>query len=137
MCAILPQPGVPGLKYPGWRVHRLVVLPDFQGLGIATKFLEYLGDMYAYHERRLYLRTSHVKLINYFLHSKKWQGDGKLIHSHQDTGQLAGRKINEVRLSTSFKYIAPCENVPNRHYTYLKFNDIDKNEKKFENYTLF
>lgn len=137
MCAILPQPGVPGIKYPGWRVHRLVVLPDYQGLGIATKFLECICDLYAYHERIIYIRTSHVKLIKYFTRSDKWSGEGKLIHSHQDTGLLAGRRINEVRLSTSFKYVAPCQNVPGRAYEYFKFNDIDKSEEKLLDNILF
>ena len=39
MCAILPQPGGYGLKNPAWRIHRLVVLPDYQGLVIDTKLL--------------------------------------------------------------------------------------------------
>lgn len=123
MCAILPQPGVAGLKHPAWRVHRLVVLPDYQGLGIATKLLEYVCDLYAYQERVIYLRTSHVKLINYLKHSKKWKGDGVLEKSHADTGALSGRRIVEGRLSTSFKYIAPCENVEGRRYDYLVFKD--------------
>lgn len=129
MCAILPQPGVAGLKYPAWRVHRLVVLPDYQGLGIAKRLLEYICDMYLYHERHIYLRTSNVRLINYMRNSSKWQGDGSLRKSHADTGALYGRKVNEERLSTSFKYIGPCENVPNRKYNYLTFKErsVDDN----------
>ena len=123
MCAVLPQPGVAGLKYPAWRIHRLVVLPDYQGLGIARKLLEYVCDMYLYHERHIYLRTSHVKLISYMKHSSKWQGDGKLMHSHADSGALYGRKVNEERLSTSFKYVGPCEHVKDRYYSYLTFKD--------------
>lgn len=123
MCAILPQPGVAGLKYPAWRVHRLVVLPDYQGLGIARQLLEYVCDLYLYHERHVYLRTSHVKLISYMKHSSKWQGDGTLRYSHADSGALYGRKVNETRMSTSFKYVGPCLNVPGRKYDYLTFKD--------------
>lgn len=123
MCAILPQPGVAGLKYPAWRVHRLVVLPDYQGLGIAVKLLEYICDLYAYQERVIYIRTSHVKLISYMKNSKKWKGDGVLEKSHADTGALSGRRVHETRLSTSFKYIAKCENVKDRKYDYLTFKD--------------
>lgn len=121
--SILPQPGVAGLKYPAWRVHRLVVLPDYQGLGIAVKLLEYICDLYAYQERVMYIRTSHVKLINYLKNSKKWKGNGVLVKSHADTGALSGRRVHETRLSTSFKYIADCENVAGRVYNYLTFKD--------------
>lgn len=137
MCAILPQPGVAGLKYPAWRVHRLVVLPDYQGLGIARHLLEYVCDLYLYHERHVYLRTSHVKLISYMKHSSKWQGDGTLRQSHADTGALYGRKVNEERLSTSFKYIGPCMNVPNRNYNYLTFKDRTVDNVKVVAETLF
>jgi len=123
MCAILPQPGVAGLKHPAWRVHRLVVLPDYQGLGVAVKLLEYVCDLFAKQERVIYIRTSHVKLIAYMRHSKRWQGDGVLEKSHADTGALSGRRVHETRLSTSFKYIAPCENVVGRQYDYLTFKD--------------
>jgi GNAT superfamily N-acetyltransferase len=136
MCAILPQPGVAGLKHPAWRVHRLVVLPDYQGLGIATKLLEYVCDLYAYQERVIYLRTSHVKLIGYMKHSKKWQGSGTLEKSHADTGALSGRRIHENRLSTSFKYIAPCENVEGRKYDYLVFKDRSSDDS-IQKQTLF
>jgi len=123
VCAILPQPGVAGLKHPAWRVHRLVVLPDYQGLGVAVKLLEYVCDLFAYQERIIYIRTSHVKLIGYLKNSKKWRGDGVLEKSHADTGALSGRKVHETRLSASFKYIASCQNVEGRKYDYLTFKD--------------
>lgn len=128
MCAILPQPGVAGIKYPAWRVHRLVVLPDYQGLGIAIKLLEYICDLYAYHERIVYIRTSHTKLINYMMRSDKWQGDGNMQTSHHQTGILSHIKIkDESRLSTSFKYVAPCQYVEGRSYNKLSFNERSVN----------
>lgn len=124
MCAILPQPGVANIKYPAWRVHRLVVLPDYQGLGIATKLLEYVCDLFAYHERVVYIRTSHVKLINYMLKSEKWSGDGKLIVSHKQTGILSHIVIkDEDRVSTSFKYVYPCQHIKGRNYNLLSFKE--------------
>ena len=123
-CSILPQPGVQGLKYPAWRVHRLVVLPDYQGLGIATKFVEYICDLFSYHERVVFLRTSHHKLINYMIKSDKWTGYGKLEVSHHQSGILSHIKIkDEKRLSTSFRYSAPCQNVEGRNYNALSFKE--------------
>lgn len=122
-CAVLPQPGV--LDGNAWRVHRLVVLPDYQGLGIATKFLEFICDLFKYHNKTIYLRTSHIKLINYMKKSNKWQGDGKLKHSVKEGGNLRNRKINEQRLSASFKYIADCIN-DNKNYNFYHFNKTQK-----------
>lgn len=124
MCAVLPQPGVQGLKHPAWRVHRLVVLPDYQGLGIARGLLEYVCDLYAHQERVVYLRTSHKKLIEYMKKSNKWKGDGKMLFSSDHGGVLKGKvHIVENRLSTSFRYIAPCEEVEGRRYDILTFNE--------------
>ena len=117
-CAVLPQPGVHDANGNAWRIHRLVVLPDFQGLGIATKLLEYICDLFAYHGKIVYLRTSHIKLINYMKKSLKWYGNGKLMHSIPEYGLLTGRKINEKRLSASFKYVGGCSN--NSQYAYNK-----------------
>lgn len=115
-CAILPQPGVHDANGNAWRIHRLVVLPDYQGLGIATKLVEYICDLFSYHDKIVYLRTSHIKLINYMNKSSKWFGNGKLMHSQPEYGLLTGRKINEKRLSASFKYVGGCSY--NKEYRY-------------------
>lgn len=124
MCAVLPQPGV--LDGDAWRIHRLVILPDYQGLGIGVKLLEYVCDLFKYHNKTIYLRTSHTKLINYMTKSKKWFGDGKLKNSVEEAGLLKGRKINFNRQSASFKYIADCEYVENKNYKSQQFKIKEK-----------
>ena len=124
MCAVLPQPGV--LDGDAWRIHRLVVLPDYQGLGIGVKLLEYVCDLFKYHNKTIYLRTSHTKLINYMIKSKKWYGDGKLKSSVKEGGLLKDRKIYTNRQSASFKYIADCEYVKNKNYKSQIFNIKEK-----------
>lgn len=126
MCAVLPQPGV--LDGDAWRIHRLVILPDYQGLGIDVKLLEYICDLFKYHNKTIYLRTSHTKLINYMLKSKKWFGDGKLKKSVEEAGLLKNRKIIFDRQSASFKYIADCENLELKNYNSQQFkNKVNKN----------
>lgn len=124
-CSMISQPGIPGVIGGGWRIHRLVVLPDYQGLGIATKLLEYMCDIFASTDKPIYLRTSNVKLINYMLHSSKWLGNGKLEHSHQQTGVLSVYKCDTERLSASFKYIGGCSH--NKEYAYDKvpFKEVE------------
>lgn len=130
-CAILPQPGVHNLEGGvAYRIHRLVVLPDYQGLGIATKLLEYICDIYTYHGKVMYLRTSHVKLIRYMLNSVNWKGNGDMKHHSKQHGILASTEYNEKRLSASFKYTVPCKYVQNRNYDAIIF---PKHEDKDEN----
>lgn len=132
LCSVLPQPGVADGN--AWRIHRLVVLPDYQGLGIATKLLEYVCDLFTYHHKIVYIRTSHIKLINYFKKSNKWYGDGKLRYSVEEAGELKHRKVNTNRKSASFKYIASCIYANDDRYNCLQFNE---HKEKVEYLDLF
>ena len=46
-----------------YRVSRLVVLPDFQGLGIGMKILNIFGSMYKTNNQTLYIKTSNPSLF--------------------------------------------------------------------------
>jgi GNAT superfamily N-acetyltransferase len=61
-----------------YRGTRLVVMPEWQGAGVGTKFLEYVCE---FHKRGLGLKgkkfptmfhTSHPQLIGYLNYSKRW-----------------------------------------------------------------
>jgi len=61
-----------------YRATRLVVMPEWQGAGVGTKFLEYVAE---YHKNGLgrcakklpcMFHTSHPQLIGYLNASKKW-----------------------------------------------------------------
>lgn len=61
-----------------YRATRLVVMPEWQGAGVGTKFLEWCCE---YHKKGLgrcnkilptLFHTSHPQLIGYLGHSKKW-----------------------------------------------------------------
>ena len=44
-CAVLHRPNKKILNLKG--IHRLVILPDYQGIGIGTKFLNIVAEYYA------------------------------------------------------------------------------------------
>ena len=134
MCSILPQPGVADGN--AWRVHRLVCLPDYQGLSISTNLLNKLSDMFMYHNKIVYIRTSHTKLINYLLKHKDWYGDGKLKYSVEEAGLLKSRKVLTSRKSASFKYVSSCKNNENLLYENIKFIE-NKKENEFEQENIF
>jgi GNAT superfamily N-acetyltransferase len=57
----------------GWvRVHRLVVLPDYQGIGIGTKFIEEVARKIEKEGLRLNLTTTTPALVHKLCRSKKW-----------------------------------------------------------------
>ena len=62
MNSILPIPSGT-IKY-AYRVHRLVVLPDYQNLNLGTKINEAIAEMYIEEGNKLFIRTSHIRLYN-------------------------------------------------------------------------
>jgi GNAT superfamily N-acetyltransferase len=61
-----------------YRATRLVVMPEWQGAGVGTKFLEWICEYHKVGNGRLgrklptMFHTSHPQLIGYLKRSKKW-----------------------------------------------------------------
>ena len=70
MCAILPLPN--GTISNAWRIHRLVVLPDYQGVGIATRFLKIIAEHYTKQGYDFSIVTSAKNLIHALNKSNDW-----------------------------------------------------------------
>lgn len=54
------------------RVTRLVILPDYQGIGLGTKFLDFIADFYAKQGFDFRIVTSAKNLIYALNRNKKW-----------------------------------------------------------------
>lgn len=63
-----PHPKVKNIK----KVHRLVILPDYQGIGIGIKLLNEIGKMYLKNGFRYTIATSAPSLIYTLKKSNKW-----------------------------------------------------------------
>lgn len=59
--AILPLPH--GSLKDAYRISRIVVLPDFQGLGIGFELINYFGSLYLKNGNVLYIKTSNPALF--------------------------------------------------------------------------
>jgi len=68
-CAVLPIPG----HKNHWRISRLVVLPDFQGVGIGTALLEAVAELYRSWGRRLSITASHPAIVGHLRRSRRWR----------------------------------------------------------------
>lgn len=54
------------------RVTRLVILPDYQGIGLGTKFLNFIADFYSKQGFDFRIVTSAKNLIYALNRNKKW-----------------------------------------------------------------
>jgi hypothetical protein len=90
----------PHPKQPYRKVHRLVILPDYQGIGLSKIFLNFIGTII--NDYPFAITTSNPALINSLKKDNNW------ICSMQQrgamhTGKLKNRKTNSInRIITTF-----------------------------------
>ena len=95
---------------PGWRLHRLVVLPDYQGIGIGVSLADYVCSLYAATRKPVFRTMSHPAVIHHCAHSAKWRlVRGYSINSDGGrTGHTAlNRTAASMRVTASFEYVGP------------------------------
>lgn len=91
------------------KVHRLVVYPDYQGLGIGMRLLEIVADNYIQHNQ-FGIVTSSPQLIKSLNNSPKWglvnqgrfTGGGK--NSHINGSKRTKNTDSRNRYTTSWRY---------------------------------
>jgi len=68
-CALIPQYG-----FKRWyRVSRIVTLPDYQGVGIGSAFLDTLAEMYVEQGYRFSITASHPSVLSHCQRSEHWR----------------------------------------------------------------
>lgn len=103
----------------GWKEHRFVVLPDFQGVGLGNRLSEYIGSLFAATGKPYRGVTSHPAYVQHRLRSPLWRcirrGSmvspvGKKLRRGRDPNK--GRRISRTasvnRIIWSFQYIGPA-----------------------------
>jgi len=95
-----PHPKVKNIK----KVHRLVILPDYQGIGIGIKLLNEVGKIYLKQKNRFNIVTSSPSLINSLKNSNEW----KCIRFSRVVSQSKGSTVGNMqtsqnRLTASFE----------------------------------
>lgn len=110
----LPLPS--GSYRDAYREHRLVVLPDFQGLGIGSKVSEFIGAILKNNGKKYYVKTVNPALGIYRTNSKNWEPTVK-----NERGEDPKRTVKSynlmgglVRPSYCHKYVGePLEGFDN------------------------
>lgn len=92
------------------KVHRLVVKPDYQGLGVGGRLLDFIAEEYRINKKRVSMVTSAPSLIQSLAKSKLWvcvrkgrtsKGSGSgSIHNKNKKGSTSNNRI-----TVSFEYV--------------------------------
>ncbi len=106
-CATLPIFGAAGRR----RVTRLVVLPDYQGLGIGTAFVETLGDLYRERSLRFSITSSHPSIINHCKRSSCWRAVSLSKFGRHGKVDGSRRTGSAGRAVVSFEYLGRAQSI--------------------------
>lgn len=103
-CAILHQPHPKNKKLK--RCSRLVILPDYQGIGLGTKFLECIAKKYKTEGFDFSIITSAKNMILKLNSSQKWKMTRYNAIKRSTSGQIDKfRKLRTtVKTGTFFYY---------------------------------
>ena len=103
-CSVLhfPHPKMKNVK----RIHRIVVKPDYQGVGVGGKVISEISKIYTDEKYRVRLVSSSPSFIHGLTQSKNWMMVRKpsRLQNTEKTGVLAGT-TSYARLTASFEFI--------------------------------
>lgn len=130
------------IKY-AWRGSRLVILPDYQNLGIGTAVLEFLGEYYLSHGYKYFDRSSHLRLGRHWENSPKWVASStnkKISKSGSIDHEIKYKNYDKKRICYSYEYLGKdyaekehlyihIDDNPNINYDILKQDLIKLKEK--------
>ena len=92
-----PHPNNPKIK----RVTRLVILPDYQGIGLGRQFLNIVSDYYVKQGFDFSIQTSAKNLIQALMHDQKWLC-ARYGHAAYQTNNLFARTSSSNRKTGTF-----------------------------------
>lgn len=103
LCAVVALYGHRGRR----RIHRLVTLPDFQGIGIGGKLLDHVALHLRRQGHRVNITTSHPAVIGFCRNSDRWQAVSLSRRGRSGSQQKYGKLLKSARgrPSVSFEFV--------------------------------
>ena len=97
---------------PGWREHRTVCLPDFQGVGIGTALSEFIASLFIATGKPYFSTTSHPAMIHHRTKSELWKmirKPGMTARSGVTSAATTGmsQTNSRGRNTAGFEYVGP------------------------------
>lgn len=99
-----------------FRESRLVVLPDFQGMGIGTRFSNAVGELFLDQGYRYFSKTAHVRMGEYRQKSTLWRPTATNLKSREKSQRQSKKDLwhhmvlDTKRLCYSHEYIGNLDN---------------------------
>jgi ABC-type lipoprotein export system ATPase subunit len=103
-----PHPKNPNIK----SVSRIVVMPDFQGLGLGAIILDLVGGAYKFMGKQLNIVTSHPAFVRSLNRSKTWAMTRKPsrvgVIGKSSTINALKQSSSGNRITATFQYVGPA-----------------------------
>lgn len=140
MASALTMPS--GMVKYAYRQHRLVILPDYQGLGFGTKINDFLAEYFVSSGHKYFIRTTHLRLKNHLSKLSAWKEtstSGQLrstkridreLKKQEDGGAHTGI-VGDRRIAASFEYMG--EDYATKPEKIIKVDSVSDIEK-FKDY---
>ena len=95
---------------PGWREHRTVCLPDFQGVGIGNALSEFVGSIYRSSGKPYFSTTGNPAMIRHRAHSPLWKMNRKpgRTAAQGRSSSLQAMRVSSNRFTAGFEYVGPA-----------------------------
>ena len=99
-----------------FRESRLVVLPDFQGMGIGTKFSNSIGEMFLNMGYRYFSKVAHIRMGEYRQKSELWRPTATNLKSRAKSQKCSKKEawhhlmLDTQRICYSHEYIGEKDN---------------------------
>jgi hypothetical protein len=110
--AVLSNPGKNG---GWWREHRVVCLPDFQGVGIGNRVSEFVASLFRATGKPFRSTTSHPSMMRHRCRSPWWRliRAPALCESASESAEYVQyqRTRAKSRMTAGFEFVGPAAGV--------------------------
>ena len=108
--------GFPHKQVPGYRLHRLVCLPDFQGVGIGVALADFISSVLRVKSPNVFRTAAHPAVITHCAKSTLWRmvksprlrGQSTRHEQNWDRKDSTTMKRATNRMTAGFKYVGPA-----------------------------
>jgi hypothetical protein len=101
---------MPHPRVPGWREHRTVCLPDFQGVGIGNALSEFVASLFVATGKRYYSVTSNPAMVQHRARSPLWHMHRRPSRSGRNNSLTSlNRTAARNRFAAGFRYVGPAK----------------------------